>query len=94
MLVVFPACLFLTRFWENKIIISDFFETLQELDVFLLELPKGSFVKIVNGKLNVIVGSAIAVVHNRFYEISSGKVVKIINPLKSLLEEKPKRKRH
>jgi len=75
-------------------ILSDFFERPQDLDNFLIELPEGSFTRIVDGKIVVTVDATIVAVNNRFYEIKPGKVVKIVTSLTPLTQERPKRKRH
>jgi len=75
-------------------ILSEFFSTPQDLDTFLLELPEGSLVKVVDGKLHIIEKARIVVYNNRMYEIGTGKTIRIMLPLIPPVIKKPNRKRH
>lgn len=86
---------------KNKMakILAEFFETTEQLDQFILELPEGSLTKIIKDKLCVFVGVKMAVYNNRLIQLDAGKLTKVIQmqvtePSEPLPLEKKKKRRH
>jgi hypothetical protein len=80
-------------------IIREFFETTEQLDQFILELPSDSLIKIIKDKLCVFTGVKMAVYNNRLIQLDAGKLAKVIQmkvtePSEPLPLGKKKKHRH
>ena len=79
-------------------ILREFFETTEQLDQFILELPGNSLAKIIKDKLCVFTGVKMAVYKNRLIQLDAGKLTKVIamvtEPPEPLPLEKKSRHRH
>jgi hypothetical protein len=79
-------------------IIREFFETTEQLDQFISELPEGSLTKIIKNKLCIFTDVKMMVYNHKFIQLDAGKLTKVIPMVteqsKGLPLEKKKKHRH